>query len=45
MGIAVTLAVYYPWAKATNSVPAESIYPEAAEGRGSAGRRRQSLNN
>jgi NCS1 family nucleobase:cation symporter-1 len=27
VGIAVTLAVYYPWAKATNRAPAESIYP------------------
>ena len=28
VGIAVTLAIYYPWAKATNRAPAESIYPD-----------------
>jgi len=27
VGIVVTLAIYYPWAKATNRAPAESIYP------------------
>lgn len=29
VGIVVTLAVYYPWAKATNRTPAESVYPES----------------
>jgi nucleobase:cation symporter-1, NCS1 family len=29
VGIAVTLAIYYPWAKATNRAPAESIYPDS----------------
>ena len=29
VGIVVTLAIYYPWAKATNRAPAESIYPPA----------------
>jgi NCS1 family nucleobase:cation symporter-1 len=28
VGIAVTLAIYYPWAKATNRAPAESVYPD-----------------
>lgn len=28
VGIAATLAVYYPWAKATNRAPAASIYPD-----------------
>ncbi|WP_120521075.1 purine-cytosine permease family protein [Arthrobacter celericrescens] len=27
VGIAVTMAVYYPWAKATNRAPLETIYP------------------
>ncbi len=32
VGILVTMAVYYPWAKATNRAPAETIYPAAASG-------------
>ena len=28
VGIVATLAIYYPWAKATNRAPAQSIYPE-----------------
>jgi len=31
VGIVVTLAVYYPWAKATNRAPAQSIYPDTQE--------------
>jgi nucleobase:cation symporter-1, NCS1 family len=31
VGIAVTAAVYYPWAKATNRAPLETIYPEPEE--------------
>ncbi|MBT2594248.1 cytosine permease [Arthrobacter sp. ISL-72] len=30
VGILVTMAVYYPWAKATNRAPSETIYPAAA---------------
>jgi NCS1 family nucleobase:cation symporter-1 len=33
VGITVTLPVYYPWAKATNRAPAESVYPDAPEDR------------
>jgi nucleobase:cation symporter-1, NCS1 family len=29
VGIVVTPAIYYPWAKATSRAPAESIYPAA----------------
>ena len=29
VGILVTMAVYYPWAKATNRAPAATIYPAA----------------
>ncbi|NYD78552.1 purine-cytosine permease family protein [Arthrobacter cupressi] len=28
VGIVVTMAVYYPWAKATNRAPLETIYPD-----------------
>jgi NCS1 family nucleobase:cation symporter-1 len=31
VGIVVTVAVYYPWAKATNRAPAETIYPDSNE--------------
>jgi NCS1 family nucleobase:cation symporter-1 len=31
VGIAVTAAVYYPWATATNRAPGETIYPPEAE--------------
>ena len=30
VGIAATLAIYYPWAKATNRAPAVSIYPDSS---------------
>ena len=29
IGIIVTTAIYYPWAKKTNVAPAHTIYPEA----------------
>ena len=32
VGIVATLAIYYPWAKATNRAPAASIYPESPAG-------------
>ena len=32
VGIVATLAIYYPWAKATNRAPAESIYPAGRVG-------------
>jgi len=31
VGIVVTAAVYFPWAKATNRAPAETIYPDSNE--------------
>ncbi|MFK0009445.1 purine-cytosine permease family protein [Paenarthrobacter sp. NPDC090520] len=31
VGIIVTAAVYYPWAKATNNAPKETIYPQTPE--------------
>ncbi|OFI38467.1 sulfonate ABC transporter substrate-binding protein [Arthrobacter sp. SW1] len=31
VGIVVTMAVYYPWAKATNRAPLETIYPETEQ--------------
>jgi NCS1 family nucleobase:cation symporter-1 len=34
VGILVTMAVYYPWAKATNRAPSETIYPAATSGSG-----------
>ncbi|WP_077489697.1 purine-cytosine permease family protein [Sinomonas mesophila] len=37
VGIAVTAAVYYPWATATNRAPAETIYPPEAESETGAG--------
>lgn len=31
LGTIVTMVIYYPWAKATNRAPAETIYPDSNE--------------